>query len=223
MGSLLDVKESRRIVRTESDRRAEPPASRDRRRTRRASSLNPRQSIQRRIMKTAFRLRFPISQIEYWAKHYDYQAVDDEKKFLPIARAVKRRGYLTKKEFLTVCRWKTPRSQPRCRKNSPDFIRDVTKCALSTSVERLRIEKLTSLDGVGWPTASVILHFFHSAPYPIMDFRALWSLKNEVPKTYGFNFWQAYTSYCRGLSKRAGVSMRTLDRALWQFSKENQR
>jgi hypothetical protein len=174
------------------------------------------------IARRAFRLRFPISKIEYWAKHYDYEANDDEKKIVPIARAVKRRGYLTKKEFLIVCRWKTPRSRPRCRKNSPDFIRDVTKCALSTSVERLRIEVLTRLDGVGWPTASVILHFFHSAPYPIMDFRALWSL-NEVPKGYGFNFWQEYTSYCRGLSKRAGVSMRTLDRALWQFSKENQR
>jgi hypothetical protein len=89
-------------------------------------------------------------------------------------------------------------------------------------VERLQIEVLTLLDGVSWPTASVILHFFHSAPYPIVDFRALWSLKNKVPKRYGFNFWQKYTSYCRGLSKRAGVSMRTLDRALWQFSKENQ-
>ena len=173
-------------------------------------------------MKTAFRLRFPISKIEYLGKRYDYEANDDEKKIVPIAPTVKRRGYLTKKEFLTVCRWKTPRSQPRCRKNSPDFIRDVTRCALSTSVERLRIEVLTRLDGVGWPTASVILHFFHSARYPIMDFRALWSL-NEVPKRYGFDFWQEYTSYCRGLSKRAGVSMRTLDRALWQFSKENQR
>ena len=160
---------------------------------------------------TAFQLRFPISQIEYWAKHYYYQAVDDEKKFLPIARAVKRRGYLAKKEFLTVCRWKTPRSQPRCRKNSPDFIRDVTKCALSTSVERLRIEKLISLDGVGWPTASVILHFFHSDPYPIMDFRALWSLKKEVPKSYGFDFWQEYTSYCRDLSSARAFRAGTLD------------
>jgi type I restriction enzyme, R subunit len=40
----------------------------------------------------------------YWAKHYDYEANDDEKKIVPIARALKRRGYLTKKEFLTVCR-----------------------------------------------------------------------------------------------------------------------
>jgi len=174
-------------------------------------------------MKTAFRLRFPISELRSSAKRYDYEDNEDEKEILPIVPAVKRRGYLTRKEFLTVCRWKTRRSQRHCRKNSPEFVREVTKCALSTPVERLRIEVLTLLDGVGWPTASVILHFFHSAAYPILDFRALESLKNEVPKQYSFNFWQKYTSCCRSLARRAGVSMRTLDRALWQFSKENQR
>jgi hypothetical protein len=171
---------------------------------------------------TTFRLRFPISELSSWAEHYDYED-DDQKEILPFVPAVKRRGYLTKKEFLTVCRWKSRRSQSRCRKNSPEFIRAVTACALSTAVERLRIEVLTLLSGVSWPTASVILHFFHSAPYPILDFRALWSLNNNVPKRYGFEFWQEYTSCCRGLAKGVGVSMRTLDRALWQFSKENQR
>jgi hypothetical protein len=39
-------------------------------------------------MKTAFRLRFPSSQIEYWAKHYDYEGDDDKNKILPIAGAV---------------------------------------------------------------------------------------------------------------------------------------
>src|SRR5439155_14614238 len=112
-------------------------------------------------MKTAFRLRFPISELRSWAKRYDYEDNEDEKEILPIAPAVKRRGYLTRKEFLTVCRWKTRRSQRHCRKNSPEFVREVTKCALSTPVERLRIEVLTLLDGVGWPTASVILHFSH--------------------------------------------------------------
>ena len=32
---------------------------------------------------------------------------------------------------------------------------------LNEKEERLRIEILTLLDGVGWPTASVILHFYH--------------------------------------------------------------
>ena len=124
--------------------------------------------------------------------------------------------------FLVVCRWKSPRSQPRCRTNSPEFICEVTRCALSTPAERLRIEVLTLMNGVSWPTASVILHFFHPDDYPILDFRALWSLKSAVPQPYEFVFWQAYTRHCRKLSKLSGVSMRTVDRALWQFSKENQ-
>ena len=96
------------------------------------------------------------------------------------------------------------------------------KLGLSTPAERLRIEVLTLMNGVSWPTASVILHFFHPDDYPILDFRALWSLKSAVPQPYEFVFWQAYTRHCRKLSKLSGVSMRTVDRALWQFSKENQ-
>jgi hypothetical protein len=185
----------------------------------RRASLTRRQRFQRRAVKTEFQLRFPVQELGYWSERYDY----DESLVAPIVPAVKRRGFLTEKEFLAVCKWKTPRSQPRCRTNSPDFIREVTKCGLSSSVERLRIEVLTLLNGVSWPTASVILHFFHVDPYPILDFRALWSLRNNVPQQYGFDFWQKYTSYCRDLSKRTGVSMRILDRGLWQYSKENQR
>ena len=170
-------------------------------------------------MTAKFQLRFPIRELGYWAERYDY----DEKLIAPIVPTVRRRGFLTKQEFLAVCRWKTPRSQPRCRTNSPDLIREVTRCALSTSAERLRIEVLTILEGVGWPTASVILHFFHSDPYPILDFRALWSLKTHIPNVYSFDFWRQYTGYCRNLSKRCGISMRTLDHALWQFSNENQK
>jgi hypothetical protein len=165
-----------------------------------------------------FHFRFPEKRIEYWADRYEYteEAVEQ------LTPAIQRRGYLTEEEFLTVCRWKTPRSQPRCRTNSPEFIHEVTKCALGTPDERLRIEVLTLLNGVRWPTASVILHFFHQDPYPILDFRALWSLGFDAPDQYDFEFWQEYTSFCRGLSERRGISMRTLDKALWQFSKEKQ-
>ncbi len=39
------------------------------------------------------------------------------------------------------------------------------------------------LDGVSWLIASVILHFCHSDPYPIIDFRSLWSVSLEVPSS----------------------------------------
>lgn len=78
------------------------------------------------------------------------------------------------------------------------------------------------LDGVSWPVASVLLHFGSCDRYPILDFRALWSLRIKVPKQYDFGFWWAYTLYCRSLADEHNVSMRTLDRALWQYSKEKQ-
>lgn len=169
-------------------------------------------------MSTPFQLRFPAVEIEHWAGRYG----DDDELPLAVALAVKQRGFLTTEEFTAVCRWKSPRTQPRCRANSEGFVQEVTHCALSASSERLRIEVLTLLSGVSWPTASVILHFFHRDPYPVLDFRALWSLSSDGPTRYDFGFWQDYTEYCRKLAQKADGSMRTLDRALWQYSKEKQ-
>lgn len=170
-------------------------------------------------MKPNLKLRFRISEISQWAENYEY---GDDAPFALVA-AVSKRGYLTKDEFMAVCHWKSPRTQPRCATNQADFIKEVTRCALGNSSEQMRIEVLTLLNGVSWPTASVILHFFHSDPYPIVDIRALWSLSCKVPSQYDFPFWQAYTDFCRKLAKESGVSMRVLDRALWQYSKEKQR
>jgi len=78
------------------------------------------------------------------------------------------------------------------------------------------------LDGVDWPTASVLLHFCDRQPYPVLDFRALWSLRISTPPTYTFEFWWAYVICTRQLADAAGESMRTVDRALWQYSKERQ-
>lgn len=76
---------------------------------------------------------------------------------------------------------------------------------------------------MNWPTASVLLHFGARDPYPILDFRALWSLGVKAPTSYDFELWWEYTCCCRKLARKSGVSMRILDRALWQFSKSNQR
>ena len=172
-------------------------------------------------MRTQFRLRFPEHHIERWAGRYSYPG-ETELIGGAVARG-RERGYLTKADFLEIARWKTPRSKSRCERNDPDFVEEVTKIALApTTSARLQIEALTLLDGVEWPTASVILHFCRTEPYPILDFRALWSLGCEVPKSYGFSFWFDYTTFCRDLSARARCGIRALDRALWQYSKEKQ-
>ena len=107
-------------------------------------------------------------------------------------------------------------------RNSDDFVRAITAVMLSTKSERLRVEVLTLLQGVNWPTASVILHFVHPDPYPILDVRALWSVGFSRPPAYNFEFWTEYVAFTRREARRLEVSMRELDRALWQYSKERQ-
>ena len=171
-------------------------------------------------MSTEFRLRFPTSEVMYWAGRYSYA---DDAEVEAIGRAAAKRGWYTRAEFLAVTRWKTQRTKSRCENNDEASVEATTRLALSTPDERIRIEAFTRLHGVAYPTASVLLHFARPDQYPIIDFRALWSLGWDSPPTsYTFQFWWDYTLACRSLAKKAGVLVRTLDRALWQYSKEHQ-
>jgi hypothetical protein len=170
---------------------------------------------------TVFQLQFDEQEILELASRYVYPKEPDIVE--RVAPAARKRGYLSKGEFLEICEWKTPRSKPRCRENRVAFIKEVTHIALSTSNEELKIRILLLLSGVSWPTASVILHFCDRGRYPILDYRALWSLGVDPPPVYDFPFWSKYSVFVRGLANRTGHSMRVIDKALWQYSKENQK
>src|SRR6185295_11154251 len=119
-------------------------------------------------------LRFPAEEIPYWASRFPGPEGD---RLLDSIRArVRARGCLTRKEFLALCAWKSPRSRPRCLLNSERDVRAVTRAALASSDEAVKVELLRVLRGVDWATASTILHACDARPYPILDVRALWSL-----------------------------------------------
>ena len=147
------------------------------------------------------KLRCRTSQLKKWAQRYEY--VSDEGELSDLKADIDARGYLTKADLRTITRWKSPRSAGHMEKNSDDYIREISRVAFTAEFERIRIEVLTLLDGVRWPTASVVLHFFHRAPYPIVDFRALWSVSMDVPKQYSFEFWWQYVEYCRSVASRS--------------------
>jgi hypothetical protein len=174
-----------------------------------------------------YSLRLDPSDIKMLAEGYTSSQTqahrDAEARVEELAPIIRKNGYYTRLQFLEICFWKTPRSRPLCEANDEGFIREVTSLALSTENERLRIEALKLFSGVGWPTASVLLHFGHKLDYPILDVRALWSLSIEGPTTdYRFSFWWDYVQICRELKDKFGTTMRTLDRALFQNSIENQ-
>jgi hypothetical protein len=169
-----------------------------------------------------FKLRFAIADIPRWSAAYSYDGSDA--RFLHEVRpAVRRRGYLTAAEFREICYWKTPRSQSRCRQNTAEDVRVLTQAALATRDEALKMDLLRRLRGVEWPTASTLLHFCDARAYPILDYRALWSLGVARPPHYTMAFWLDYVAYVRQLARRSGHPIRVVDRGLWQYSKARQR
>jgi hypothetical protein len=164
-----------------------------------------------------FVLQFPIGRVrEYAARFPD----EDEATAIATGRAARDRGHYTRAEFVAMCRWKSPRSAPLVALNTAAAVKKTTGVALGTaSNERDRMDALLSLRGVGWPTASVLLHLAYPERYPILDQRALLAL-GVAPKSYSFRFWEAYVTSWLRIAEQAGVDGRTLDQALWQWSKE---
>lgn len=134
---------------------------------------------------------------------------------------VRARGFLTREEFLFVGTWKSPRIRSRLESNAVTHVEEATRVALNTKAEQLRTGVLMTLTGVAYPVASVFLHWFHEESYPILDFRALEALGIIEPRQYTELFWQSYVAHWRAVLKATGVDKRTLDRALWQWSKEH--
>jgi hypothetical protein len=164
-----------------------------------------------------FELQFPASEIGALAARFGYQ---DDRRLLMFGAAARVRGYYTRREFIEVCSWKTPRSRPRVAANSRHAVTSRTGWALAAGDESERITPLLALQGVGVPTASTLLYFAFPDDYPILDVRALESLGVKSRSTYTLSFWAQYLNACRELARAHEVSMRTLDKALWQYSKE---
>ena len=120
-----------------------------------------------------FKLRFAIADIPKWSAAYSYDGSDA--RFLEEVRpSVRKRGYLTVPEFRDIL-LEDATYAVRCRRNTPDEIRVLTQAALATGDEALKMDLVRFLHGVEWPTASTLLHFCDKRPYPILDYRALWS------------------------------------------------
>src|SRR5919202_3990182 len=161
----------------------------------------------------------PLAEVSDWIDRFGQ---DDDPVLDVIAPAVRARGHFRRDEFLAAYRWKTHRTLRHAQKYSDQEIADVTGVAFRQADEKLRVCLLRVLDGVDWPVASTLLHVGCDPSYPILDFRAVWSLGSTVPAHVSFEFWWAYVECCRALAAEAGVTVRELDRALWAYSEANQ-
>jgi hypothetical protein len=164
-----------------------------------------------------FKLQFAAKEIEALAERF---GPSGDTRLLVVGAAVRARGYYTRQEFIEVCAWKTVRSGPKVARNGIAAVRATTRAALAARDEAMRMTTLLKLEGVGVPTASTLLYCAFPDDYPILDVRALESLGVTPRSQYPVSFWLEYLDVCRRLARTHGVSIRTLDKALWQHSKE---
>ena len=180
-------------------------------------------------MISAFNLQPSKAELEkcaedYWTGMSETQR-DEEKNTFEAGIAI-REGDRTPATLQKIVHWKSPRIVPLFDKNSAEAVKAALDVAVSHTTEAEAMAALIKLRGVGIPVASAILTAIYPDRYTVIDFRALEALGYS-----DVTFYVAYLDFCRNLAEQNIVRAQTdrpaptklgaLDRALWQWSKEN--
>jgi hypothetical protein len=162
--------------------------------------------------------------IREYDQKYDkrYKGTNDEVVEKEMKKWLENNRYLDRERFIKIGLWKSKRPKKKYESNDDLTVREITRFSFTTKSEEARIKSLLALNGVSYPVASVILHFAFPNRYPILDFRVIWSLGREQPKYYTFDFWKKYCDEIKVISRKVGGNIRAVDKALWEYSKENQ-
>lgn len=164
-------------------------------------------------------MKISKDEIIKYAERYDYKETPDESIERELKELLKNQKYLNKEQFIRLCKWKSPRPKKHYESNGESSIIEATKLSFAAKSDLERIEPLLKLKGVSYPVASAILHFAFPDEYPILDFRAIWSLCGQTRDGY---LWTKYCDEIRKVSKNLNLPIRIVDKALWKYSKENQ-
>ena len=140
-------------------------------------------------------------------------------KWLP---KVAKRGFLKRDDLVEVAKWKWKGGRVRnlCGGNKEEFVKECTGRSFSAKSDRVRVEALLPLGGVGWPMASAILHFAFPSEYPILDKFAMIAVGRGTSSYYSFKIWEEYVEICQDKARECKVTMRDLDKALWMRGKK---
>jgi hypothetical protein len=131
-----------------------------------------------------------------------------------------REGDYGRQHLVTIFNRKTKgRGRTRLSGNSDREIADALKLASQAKTERSAVAVLLGPRGVQVPVASAILTAIYPKRYTVIDFRSLEALGCDS-KDRSVNFYLDYLNTCRKLASKHDVTLRNLDRALWQWSSE---
>lgn len=155
--------------------------------------------------------------LEHYIDQYDL-----ENQLFLMGKEIKKRGYLVKDEFLSICLWKSRRPKNLYKLNSNETIIKKTKQAFKEIDELKKISALTDLKGISIPTASAILTVVDPQNYPIIDERCIQSLKNlkVIPwESISVKNWIEYLSIIRNLAFENNKTPRDIEKGLFAFNR----
>jgi len=190
---------------------------------------------------------------EYWASEYenDYNGpfityihkhdspeIDPSPYFNQASRVIKQRGYLLKKEFQSICEWKTLRQRRKYELNDEDKIKEASSKAMDhrQSTEE-KVIALRSLKGVGVPVASALLTVIYPEDFCVIDYRAwralIWLSSPKIEEYEGYSLlldkvrksddlgsYMEYLGKVRNIAKHNQMTARKIEMALWKFDKK---
>lgn len=164
---------------------------------------------------------------EYWQKSGEKDR-ELEKAAFEAGEAI-RNGDYSLANLEAIVRWKSERLVQYLIGNSNEKIRRVLAVAAAsdTSTETA-VKVLLELHGVDLPVASAILAAIFPERYTVLDYRALEALGHA---RHDVRFYEEYLSFCKRLAESnivtpqselpAPTPLRTLDRALWEWSRSH--
>jgi hypothetical protein len=161
---------------------------------------------------------------------------DSSPYFTKSSRVYRKRGYLTKPEFVSIGIWKSIRQVNNYYANSKEIIKDTTQRAISADNLDEALESLLELKGVRIPVASAILTMVFPARYCVIDFRAWRALQwyNGSFKTMRYikysellndfmryhddiKVYEGYLMSIQRIARTKKCTPRKVEMALWKF------
>jgi hypothetical protein len=159
------------------------------------------------------------SQIFHLAKRAQTsREIDDEA--LEAGKRI-RNGEFTKSNLKMIFKWKNgtsrfygSRLEAQFDSNSSGEVEAALRAVDVANTTEAAVNALLKLKGIGVPTASAILTHLCPEHFTVIDVRALNALGIS---NIELSFYSFYNQYCLDLAKEYGVSVRDLDRALWEL------
>jgi len=164
-------------------------------------------------------------EIIFWRNRYNeeedrYTTGLEEK----LRKKFQKNRFITKKDLQETIKWKF-QGQLKGRQLlnlkrlivfDSAVIEKISKLAFEVNSDKLRIKLLTVIDGVGPAIASVVLTFYDSDNYGVLDFHAWNGLFKNSKKVFTEKDCLEYFNRLREISKKLGFPCRDIEKALFK-------